>query len=365
MKLILIANHARRGGVTTYVTVLARELVRRGHRVLVVTGGGPSEPITAAGAEHRTLFLDTSSELNPRLWSSVGLLRRWVEREGWQLVHAQTRVAQAVSAAAVRGLEVPRVTTCHGYFKTRLFRRLLPLWGDRVIAISRAVERHLREDWKVPAGRIAYVPHGVEKILGEAELERLAVQARSELKPAPGTLSLGALGRLSPVKGYHVLIEAMARLRDLPLTLTLIGEGPEAARLDGLIARLGLADRVRRVPAIPNHHVILHAFDAFCAPSIQEGLGLSVLDAMARGTPVIASRVGGLPDLIRDGETGYLAEPGNPDALARAIRSMASDPEARARIGAAGRRFVEREFTLAGMIAGTERVYEDLLTLKS
>jgi len=363
MKILLLANHARRGGITTYLVVLSRELVRRGHRVLVVTGGGEAaETITAAGAEHRTLFLDTSSELNPRLWRSAAVLRGWVEREGWQLVHSQTRVAQTVAALALRGLKVPRVTTCHGYFKTRFFRKALPLWGDRIIAISRAVERHLRDDWHVAPERVAYVPHGVEKLFSDDELESLRAQARKELNALPGAVTIGALGRLSPVKGYHVLVEAMAHLKDIPVTLTLIGDGAEAPRLDRMIRDLGLAARVRRIPSIPNHHVILHAFDLFCAPSLQEGLGLSVLDAMARGTAVVASRVGGLPDLIRDGETGRLTGPGDPASLAKGIRSMAEDPEGRRRMGAAGRRFVEREFTLARMIGDTEQVYGPLIS---
>lgn len=365
MKLILLANHARPGGITTYLTVLARELVRRGHRVLVVTGGGEaSEAMLRSGAEHRELFLDTSSELNPRMLTSASVLRSWVIQEGWQLVHAQTRVCQSVAALALRGLSVPRVTTCHGYFKTRFFRRCFPMWGDRVIAISRAVQRHLTEDWKLSADRITLVAHGVERLYSDEELAALRKRATEGLETKPGVLRLGTLGRLSPVKGYHVLIEAMALLRDIPVTLTLIGDGPESDRLGRMIGELSLEDRVRRLSSIPNDHVILHAIDVFCAPSLQEGLGLSVLDAMARGTSVIASRAGGLTDLIRNGETGRLVEPGDAKALAEGIRALHGDPSSRERMAAAGRRFVEREFTLSRMIADTERVYESLVTPK-
>jgi glycosyltransferase involved in cell wall biosynthesis len=365
MKLILLANHARPGGITTYLTVLARELVRRGHRVLVVTGGGDaSAAFLRSGAEHRELFLDTSSELNPRLLKSASTLRGWVTREGWQLAHAQTRVCQTVAALALRGLSAPRVTTCHGYFKTRFFRRLFPMWGDRVIAISRAVQRHLGEDWKLPPERITLVAHGVERLYSDEELAELRKRANDGLGARTSALRLGTLGRLSPVKGYHVLIEAMSLMRDIPVTLTLIGDGPEADRLDRMIRDLSLGERVRRLSSIPNDHVILHGIDVFCAPSLQEGLGLSVLDAMARGTSVIASRAGGLMDLIRDGETGRLVEPGNAKSLADGIRSLYDDPNSRERMAAAGRRFVEREFTLSRMIADTERVYESLVTPK-
>lgn len=359
MKIILIANHARRGGITSYLMVLSRELVRRGHRVLVVTGGGEAvAQIEASGAEHRTLFLDTSSELNPRLLASAARLRGWVEKEGWQLVHAQTRVTQGVSLLALAGLGVPRVTTCHGFFKTRFFRKIFPWWGSRVIAISRAVERHLISDWRLDPEHVAYVPHGVERLYRDEELAALRREARGELKLPPGAVLIGALGRLSPVKGYHVLVEAMALLKDLPVELALIGDGAEAPRLDHSIRALGLGARIRRIPAITNHHVILHAFDIFCAPSLQEGLGLSVLDAMARGTAVAASRVGGLPDLIRDGETGRLAAPGDPAALAAVLRELVLDAPARNRMGTAARRFVEREFPLSRMIEETERVYD-------
>jgi glycosyltransferase involved in cell wall biosynthesis len=325
-----------------------------------VTGGGECvSQIESSGAEHRTLFLDTSSELNPRLFVSAAKLRGWVEREGWQILHAQTRVTQGVSLLALAGLGVPRVTTCHGFFKTRFFRRLFPWWGSRVIAISRAVERHLVSDWRLDPARVAYVPHGVEKIYREEDLAALRQEARRELNLLPGTVLVGTLGRLSPVKGYHILVEAMALLGDLPVELALVGDGAEAPRLEHSIHALGLGAKVRRIPAITNHHVILHAFDIFCAPSLQEGLGLSVLDAMARGTAVAASRVGGLPDLIRDGETGRLVSPGDPAALAAAIRELASDPQGRSRMGTAARRFVEREFPLNRMIEETERVYNE------
>lgn len=366
MKILLLANHARRGGITTYLVVLSRELVRRGHRVLVVTGGGEAvEDFTRAGAEHRALFLNTSSELNPRLFASAAVLRKWVLDEDWQVVHAQTRVGQVVSAWALRGLDVPRVTTCHGFFKTRFFRKMFPFWGRQVIAISRAVERHLADDWSLKPETVAYVPHGVERLSSAAEIASGRRRAREELRLHPSTVLLGTLGRLSPVKGYHVLVEAMAHLGDLPLQWALIGDGAEATRLERRIAELGLASRVRRIPAIPNHHDILQAFDIFCAPSLQEGLGLSVLDAMARGTFVIASDVGGLPDLVRDGVTGRLVPPGDPAALAKVIRETALDEAARSRMGTAARRFVEREFTLGRMIGDTERVYEAALQKQS
>lgn len=362
MKILLLANHARRGGIASYLTTLARELVRRGHKVLLVTGHGESvSSWETAGAEHRTLFLDTSSEANPRLLASAAVLRGWVEREGWQVVHAQTRVAQTLSALALGGLGAARVTTCHGFFKTRILRRAFPFWGDRVIAISRAVERHLTVDWKVDPGRVAYVPHGVEKTWSDDEIVKARSLARKELNLAPATVLVGALGRLSPVKGYRFLIEAMAHLRETPVELLLIGDGEEAPRIEGRIRELNLVSRVRRVQSVPNHHAILHAFDIFCAPSLQEGLGLAALDAMARCTPVVASGVGGLNDLIRDGETGRLVKPADPEALARAIRELAADPDARNRLGAAGRRFVEREFSLCRMIDQTERVYQEAL----
>ncbi len=333
--------------------------------MLVVTGGGEAvHQITDGGAEHRTLFLDTSSELNPRLWGSAAKLRDWIKREEWQVVHAQTRVTQGVSLAATLGLGVPRVTTCHGFFKTRILRKCFPWWGDRVIAISGAVERHLRIDWGIKPERIRLVRHGVEKRVEDEALPALRLQGRAELKVLDAITVVGALGRISPVKGYLILVDAMALLRDLPIELVLIGDGPAASELDARIRDLGLIGRIRRMASMPNHHVILHAFDIFCAPSLQEGLGLSILDAMARGTPVVASRVGGIPDLIRDESTGRLVPPGDAAALAGAIRSMALDPEGRIQTGLKAKRFVERTFTINDMMDGTESVYDELIRTK-
>lgn len=179
---------------------------------------------------------------------------------------------------------------------------------------------------------------------------------------------IGVAARLAPVKGISTLIEAMSLLtRDHPaLTSTtfleIAGTGPEEPTLRAKISDLGLAKQVRLHGWRENVRHLMQRWDIYVQPSIAEGFGISVLEAMAVGLPVIASRTGGLPELVDEGRTGVLVEPGDAQALADAIASLVSDEETRRRLGAAGRERVAREFTIEGEVSSIAAVYERLLT---
>jgi glycosyltransferase involved in cell wall biosynthesis len=179
---------------------------------------------------------------------------------------------------------------------------------------------------------------------------------------------IGVAARLARVKGISTLVEAMSLLkRDHPALasstfLEIAGTGPEEAALRTQITALGLANQVRLHGWRENVRHLMQRWDIYVQPSIAEGFGISVLEAMAVGLPVIASRTGGLPELVDDGRTGILIEPGAAQALADAIASLASDEETRRRLGAAGRERVAREFTVEHEVSSIAAVYERLLT---
>jgi glycosyltransferase involved in cell wall biosynthesis len=164
------------------------------------------------------------------------------------------------------------------------------------------------------------------------------------------------------VKGYDVLLRALALLRaDLPaLRGVFIGDGPEAGRLQALVRSLGLGGRVRFAAPTADPGDFFASVDLFCAPSREEGFGLAILDAMRHGRPVVASRVGGIPDVVRDAETGVLVPAEDPAALAEAIRRVALDARLRARLGAAARKRASEDFSVGRMAESTRRVYEEL-----
>lgn len=194
-----------------------------------------------------------------------------------------------------------------------------------LVAVSEATGASLR-DQGYPAGRIVVIPNGIE----EADPAEPV-----ELAPRPAILEVA---RLAEVKGQRVLLDALARL-DAHLVLVgrdLETDGAYERGLREQVDRLGIAERV--VFAGPREDVpaLLAGCEVFCLPSFEEGLPLTVLEAMAQGRPVVATAVGGTPEAVVDGETGLLVPPGDVDALADALRSLLADPARARRLGEAG-----------------------------
>jgi glycosyltransferase involved in cell wall biosynthesis len=149
------------------------------------------------------------------------------------------------------------------------------------------------------------------------------------------------------VKGQAVLLDAIGELarRGVPVELTLAGDGPERARLERRAAQLGIQHRVTFAGAVANDRVadLYAAADVFCTSSFAEGLPTVLMEAMAMGLPVVATRINGIPELVEDGVTGLLVSPARADALAAALERLATHPEERQRMGHAGRRKVVDE----------------------
>jgi colanic acid/amylovoran biosynthesis glycosyltransferase len=167
-------------------------------------------------------------------------------------------------------------------------------------------------------------------------------------RAADGQVRLLAVGRLVAVKGHGVLIEAVARLaaEGVDAIATIVGDGPRRAALEALARELGVAGRVRFAGRVGQDDIrrFYAEADVFCLPSFAEGVPVVLMEAMAAGVPVVASRISGIPELVDDGVTGVLVPPGRPDRLAGAVRALAADPAGRERLAAAGRERIEAEF---------------------
>jgi glycosyltransferase involved in cell wall biosynthesis len=170
-----------------------------------------------------------------------------------------------------------------------------------------------------------------------------------------------SVGRLRAPKDFLTLVRAVSQLEPGAVRLRIAGDGPDRPQLVAEIERLGLADVIELLGTSGDIGALLGAADVFVLASASEGLPMSVLEAMAAGTPVVASQVGGMPELVNDGETGVLVPPGDPAALAAALARLAADPALRGRFGAAGRRRAEAEFSLAGFHAQHLAVYRAAL----
>jgi len=359
MKILLVATHLNFGGIASYTASLAKGLSKRGHKVFVASGGGDfTRKLKEDGIVHLRLPVSTKSELNPKVLISALILSGFVRRESIDIMHAHTRVTQIASNIASKLTGVPYVTTCHGFFKKRTGRRLFGAWGRKVIAISEAVREHLVNDFKIQKARIELVYNGIdlESIKDYSEGEREQIKRGLRLQSGP---VVGVIARLSPVKGHRYLIEAMKLvLEKIPdAGLLIIGNGKIKGELVALSQGLGISSSVRFLDSVFDTPKYLSIMDVFALPSIQEGLGLSTIEALAVKRAVVASDVGGIYSVVRDHSTGLLVPPREPRALADAILKLFSDEPLRRKYGNEGRRLVEEKFSLDLMIEKIERIY--------
>ena len=163
MKILILTTHFNTGGITSYVLTLGESLVKSGHQVWVASSGGNAlERLEAVGIRHVTVNIRTKSEASIKLWQSFGPLKRLIAQEGIDIIHAQTRVTQVLGACLSRVTGIRMVTTCHGFFKTRWFRKAFPFWGSAVIAISKPVAVHLKEDFNVDPLKIHFITNGID-----------------------------------------------------------------------------------------------------------------------------------------------------------------------------------------------------------
>jgi L-malate glycosyltransferase len=298
----------------------------------------------------------------------LAALRRSLRDDPVDIVHAHNPVTAVAARVAARSLPRrlrPRVVvTDHNVWRSyvaasRWADALTSGLDDARIAVSAAVRHSL------PAPiqrRSTVVLQGieVEKVSAHAA-ERDAV--RSELGLEPGTLAVGTVANLRREKGYPDLLAAAREvLERLPrVRFVAVGQGPQEAEVRALHARLGLGDRVRLLGHRRDAARVMAACDLFALASIHEGLPVALMEALALGLPVVATDVGGVPELIEDGREGLLVPPGRPAELAGALITLLTDGERRERMGeAAARRGAGLSIDTA--VGRTEAVYHELAT---
>lgn len=300
------------------------------------------------------------------LWDLYRLMRR-----GYDVVHTHTSKAGVLGRIAARLAGVPVVVhtphghVYHGYggrVRSRLFvwvERLLARWTDVLVALTESERReHLAE--KVGrAEQWCVIPSGVE-------IERYRKPTplrRSDLGLPEASFVVGCVARLVPVKGIEDAITATAQLVDLtpPVHLVLVGDGPQRGALQKLAGQLGVRERVHFLGLRRDVPDLLPVFDILVLPSRNEGMGRVLVEAQAAGVPVVATRVGGVPDLVSEGQTGRLVPPGDPAALAAAIRSLAEDRAALTQMRDAARAHVAEYLSAEAMVASLEAVYRPRL----
>jgi glycosyltransferase involved in cell wall biosynthesis len=293
-------------------------------------------------------------------------VRRLVRGGGFDLVHSflyrshtACRLARLSAGRAVPLVSSERCLGDNRGRVARLVNRLLARASDRVLAVSRAVgERASRRDG-VPPGRVVVVPNGIE---APSPDPRARARLRRALGLGPGDTLLLALGRLHREKGPDVLVQALMRLHQRGAAgwrCVFVGDGPEREALRAAGAPLG--DRVLFAGSRGRVAPWLEACDLLVLPSREEGMPVAAIEAMMHGRPVIATRVGGTPEVVRHDETGILLPPEDPAALDDALTSLLGDAARREAMGRRGLEVAHSAFTLAAMAGATLDEYRRLL----
>jgi sugar transferase (PEP-CTERM/EpsH1 system associated) len=287
------------------------------------------------------------------------------------IVHSRNWGAIEATVAA-RLARVPvLIHSEHGYepdmfnglpLRQRLFRRLAYQLADAVFTVTRELrDYHARQAWISP-DRIRVIHNGVDSERYRPQLERRLALRRNLRLPARGFVA-GSVGRIVAIKDYPTLLRAVETLlaQGLDASLLLVGQGPELDRLKSLAASSPLL-RDRAIFPGPSDDVpaLLGAMDVFVLPSVREGMSNALLEAMAAGLPVIAMRVGGNPEIIEDGRSGWLLPPGDAEVLADRLGQLAASPALRERLGSEARRRVLECFTLERMLAEYRTLYLEL-----
>lgn len=356
-------------GSEAHLLTLLPRLRARGVRPSMLALQGPEagaetfvERMRAAGVPAETMPI--RGDADPTL---PFRLARHVRRGGYDAVHTHLLHADLYGRVGGRLAGRPVLSTYHCDDPFHLIRGVRQADAAtarlcaRVVCISHAVADFVADRIGVPRRLLRVIHYGMEP-----PVERGGADLRALTGAAPGERIVGMVGRLVEQKGHVYLLRAMPQiLRAAPDTrLAVVGDGGLRDELQALAAELGVADRVHFLGYRDDAQHLTAQFDVALIPSIFEGFGMVCLEAMGASRPVVASRVSAIPEIILDGETGVLVPPRDPAALAAAVVRLLNDPALARRMGQAGRRRLEDEFTVDAMVHRTAELYRSLLTPK-
>jgi glycosyltransferase involved in cell wall biosynthesis len=354
------------GGQERVALDLSRTFRAGGHHVLAFSlepmqEGDLGGEFRAAGVETRTVRQGPGAD--PTL---VVRLAAQFTRERVDVVHTHNPPALIYGAPAAKLARAVVVHTKHGenlevHARRVVLRRLMARFADAFVAVSPMTEAAARSSRDVHARKLRTIPNGIDVArFGPDEGARRAV--RRELGIPDGAWVIGTVGRLASEKNHVLLVRALAGALDDRTRLVIVGDGAEAGAIARAADEAGATPWLHLTGARADVPRLLRAFDVFALPSTSEGLPLVILEAMATGLPVVASAVGGLPDVIADGDTGLLIPTGDAAALRGRLLGLASDRERARRLGARAREAALSAHSLERMSADYLRLYEELLS---
>jgi glycosyltransferase involved in cell wall biosynthesis len=364
LRILHVVAPGETGGLERVVQSLAMGHQRRGldlHVAAVLDPPTPwhpfLSPFVGTGVSVHALPLPPRAYRQER-----AAIRELIARERPDVVHTHGYRPDVVDAGIARRMGVASVTTVHGFtgggWRNRLYeslQRRAYRHFDAVIAVSRPLREQLVAHG-VPDRRV----HLVRNAWGGGTPPLPRDEARAVLGLDPDGWVIGWVGRLSREKGADLLVEALPRLDDAAVVASFLGDGPLRHELREQAATRGAEERVRWHGTVADAGRLFPAFDVFVLSSRTEGTPIALFEAMAADVPVVATRVGGVPDVVSEGEA-LLVPPDNPAALAAALATVRKDPRAARERAVRARRRLECEFGSEGWLRGYEMIYEGVL----
>jgi glycosyltransferase involved in cell wall biosynthesis len=388
VKILRVIARLNMGGPALHVAYLTEGLTKRGYDTTLVSGSlARGEDSMAFVADARGVEVVRIDELGREISPLRDLmatirLAKLIRKERPQILHTHTAKAGTVGrvAALLAGSRRPPIIvhTFHGhvlrgYFGPlrslffRLLERRLAAGTTALIAVSPQVRDDLVALGVAPRERFVVIRLGIELDERVAPEQDGRAESRRYLGIPGDRFAVGWIGRMTAVKRTDDVLVAFKRLRDggVDAVLCMVGDGPDRLQLEQRAHELGVARNTVFLGYQADVAPLYAAFDALVLPSGNEGTPVTVIEALAAELPVVATRVGGVPDVVRDGEDGYLVEAGATDDLADRLAQLARDPALRARMGKQGRERVLPRYAVERLVDDVDRLYRSLLEFES
>ena len=387
MRVMRVIARLNMGGPALHVSYLAAGLEQRGYATTLVSGtlarGESSMAFVADRLGVRVVPLpELGREISPlRDVVAAWKLSRLVRDERPHILHTHTAKAGTIGrlAALLSGSARPPIVvhTFHGHILSgyfdpvrasmfRLLERGLAHVATALVAVSPEVRDELVRFGVAPSSKFVVIRLGIELEKRVHAEPGLREESRRQLGVTPDRFFVGWVGRMTGVKRVDDVLVGFARLRELGVdaVLGLIGDGPDREGIERRAGELGIIRHCLFLGYQEEVAPFYAAFDTVVLPSANEGTPVSVIESLAAGRPVVATRVGGVPDVVQEGVDGFLVETGDTEALAQQLAVLARDPGLRTRMGEAGRERILRRYAVDRLIDDIDLLYRSLLESK-
>lgn len=371
---LYIVDNLRQGGSQRYVTELTRFGYRFGVESHVCSFEAEGHFYDEVRSGNFPLFVLPVEKVQNLSTTNVILkLLTYVRRHKIKIIHTFQTKANIIGTVVGQLARIKVITSrrdigdysLRGSKKLELFEKIIiNRLTDRIMVNSQAVLNAVLEKEKVSRNKIELIYNTVD--LERFHPGRSREEARQKLNLARETMSFGSVAGFRPVKGVDVLIRAAGLLAKSRknFTVFIAGDGPERQKLVNLVSLEGVEDHIVFLGHLNSVEDLLPGFDVFVLSSRSEGCSNALMEAQASGLPVIATRVGGNPEIVQDRRTGILVPSDDPETLAKEMDSLASEPEERLRLGQNARRFIETHFSQNAIHIRLREMYQNLINLK-